>query len=170
MMYGVLSYLCVKDHVLMVKKSKKKGDPNSNFYTLPGGKLEKNEKGTNLQGRLEAAIRETTQETGLTLINPIQFRGIILFDNEGRIFNNWQNAPDYLVYIFAAKQYSGKLISKGDEREKPLWILKQEILQLPKNSGDVKIYEWLKDGRNFFDVIRHHGRELDESNTWIDYF
>ena len=59
-----MSYLHVNGHVLVVKKSKKKGDPNSGLYTLPGGKLEDDERGMNLQGRLEAAIRETRQETG----------------------------------------------------------------------------------------------------------
>lgn len=172
-MYGVMSYLNVDGDLLMVKKSQKKGDPNSGLYTLPGGKLEPEEKGLrSVEGRLEATIRETKQETGITLVTPKQI-GIILFDNEGRIFNNWPNAPNYLVYIFSATNYRGQLIDKGDERETPLWVPEYEIPELPKNPGDTKMYEWIKNSRNlfgFFGVIRHKGREIDEENTWVDFF
>ena len=74
------------------------------------------------------------------------------------------------MYIFIAQQYAGELIDKGDERETPLWIPEQGILHLPKNPGDIKIYEWLKDSRYFMGVIRHNERELDEANTFVDYF
>ena len=169
MIYGVLSYLFVNGKVLMVKKAKKGKDPNSGFYTLPGGKLEDGERGLNPIGRLESAIRESKQETGLTPIN-LKLRGIILFDNNGRIFENWPNAPDYLVYIFSSNEYSGELIREGDSGEIPAWVDEKDVGSLPKNPGDIKMYEWLKNPDMFFGVIKHKGKILDEENTFVDYF
>lgn len=162
-----MSYLSVKGMVLMIEKFKRKDDPNSDFFTLPGGKLEDSEKMNSL-GRLESAIRETEEETGLRLINP-GLRGIILFDNSERIFKDWKNPEDFLVYIFSAKKHKGKLKKKTEEGI-PLWIDENFIDSLPKNEGDEKIYEWLRDPRYFMGTIKHKGEELDEQRTFVDYF
>lgn len=167
MMYGVLTYLSVDGRVLMVNKAERKGDPNSGFYTLPGGKLKRNERGRKKRGRLEAAVRETEEETGLLIANPV-FVGTVLFDNRGRIFDNWPNHEDYFVYLFRAGSYSGEL-KTGDEKEIPMWIPEKEIALLHKNLGDEKIYEWVKDGRFFSGVIRHRGKVLNKSGTFVDY-
>lgn len=163
-----MAYLSVDGKVLMIKKFERQNDPNSGFHTLPGGNLKDFERGTNPRGRLESAIRETKEETGLILINPI-LRGTILFNNEGRIFPNWPNPQDFLVHVFSAQRYSGKLKTEMKEGI-PLWIDEREIPNLPKNPGDVKMYEWLRDGRNFVGVIRHKGTVLDEEGTLVDYF
>jgi|SRR3972149_5689265 len=168
MKYGTMTFLSVDEMVLMIKKTERQNDPNSGFFTLPGGNLKNFERGANPTGRLESAIREIEEESGLTLIKPI-LRGVILFDNEGRVFDNWPNPQDFLVYIFSAKQYFGRLKLKTKEGI-PLWIAEKDILGLPKNPGDAKMYEWLKDSRYFMGVIRHNERELDEANTFADYF
>ena len=166
--YGVLTYLSIDEKALMMQKGIREGDPNSGYFAPPGGKLEDWEKGLdNSQGRLEAAIREPQQESGLIIQHPT-FRGVILFDNKGRIFNNWKNPDDFLVYVYSSSQYVGEL-SKGKDNEKPVWVNVKDIPSLPKNPGDVKMYEWLKDGRYFFGVIKHKGKELDEENTQVDY-
>src|SRR3990167_1591019 len=103
-----MSYLAVDEKVLMIKKYVRENDPNSGLYTLSGGKLEEYEKGGNPLGRLEASLREPSQETGLTLISP-KLKGVILFDNNGRTFDNWKNPQDFLVYLFESKNYSGIL-------------------------------------------------------------
>jgi len=167
MKYGTMSYLSVEGNVLMIEKFKRKDDPNSGFFTLPGGKLEDSEK-LNSSGRLESAVRETEDETGLILIKP-RLRGVILFDNSKRVFKNWKNPEDFLVHLFAAVDYRGQLKKKSDEGI-PCWINKSLIPTLPKNEGDSKIYEWLEDPRHFMGVINHKGRALDEENTFVDYF
>ncbi len=167
MKYATLSHLMVDDQVLFLEKPKREDDPNSGFFVLPGGKLEENEKGDNLSGRLECVIRETFDETGLILINPVLV-GIILFDNRERIFDNWPNPQDFIVYVYSAEKYSGELKSSSEGRA--FWVKKNKISQLPKNAGDAKIYEWLEDGRNFSGVIKHKGKEIDQSGTWVDYF
>jgi 8-oxo-dGTP pyrophosphatase MutT (NUDIX family) len=87
MKYGVMSYLLVDEKVLMIRKIKRQNDPNSELFTLLGGKLKGFERGLNLSGRLESAVRETKEETGLILISP-RLRGVILFNNSGRIFDD----------------------------------------------------------------------------------
>ncbi len=162
-------YLVSKDkNVLMVEKNLRKGDPNSGYFTLPGGKLKDEERGLrSLKGRLESAVRETEEETGIRPINPV-LRGVILFDNTERVFKNWKNPDNFLVYIFSATNYEGN--AKRSEEGTPRTVPLDKIGEVPSNQGDVKMYEWLKDGRNFMGVIAHKKDVLDEENTWVDYF
>jgi 8-oxo-dGTP diphosphatase len=169
MEYGVMSHLSIDDMVLMIMKNEREDDPNSGLFTLPGGKLKAWEKGLdNLDGRLEAAVRETQEETGLILINPL-LRGVILFDNNGRIFDNWQKPTHYLVYMFGAEEYVGELKSETEEG-RPLWVSEIGLPSVPKSVGDEKIYEWLRDPRYFMGIIRHKGKVLDEAGTFVTYF
>ncbi len=162
-------YLVSKQkNVLVIKKDTRKDDPNSGYFTLPGGKLENNEKGLkNPGGRLKCAIREIKEETGIEIIKPI-LRGIILFDNQGRTFPNWPNPDNFLVYIYSAKKYKGKA-EKTDEGI-PYSVPLNKVHELPSNPGDKKMYEWLKTKRNFFGVIKHKGNEIDEEVTMVDFF
>lgn len=163
-----MSYLSVEGRVLMVRKEVRENDPNSEFYTLPGGKLNDLEKGLSPLGRLKSAIRETEEETGLKLIRP-RLRGIILFDNSERIFPDWKNPQDFLVYLFSARSYVGNLKDKTDEGT-PIWVDEKELPNVPKNIEDEKMYEWLKNPKYFIGVIKHKGRVLDENGTLVDYF
>lgn len=164
--YGTLLYLPVDAKVLMVKKEIRENDPNSGYYTLPGGNLENDEMKTP-EGRLQRAVKETFEETGMKVINPKE-RGVILFDNSKRIFDNWKNPADFLVYIFSASSYYGILESSNEGI--PMWIGKKDIPSLPQNPGDRMIYKWLEDLRFFRGVIRHNGKLLDEENTHVRYF
>ncbi len=166
-LFGVFTYLSEGSNALMMKKGIRKNNPNSGNYAPSGGNLEDHERGLNPAGRLEAAIRETREETGLTVLDPV-WRGIILFHNFEREFPNWPNPEDFLVYVFSATKYSGKL-GKGKKKEIPLWIPEKEIPYLPQNPGDRKIYEWLKDGRFFAGIIKHKGKEIDDFGTHVDF-
>ena len=168
MKYGTMTYLSSNERVLMIKKGLRENDPNSGVFTLPGGNLKDREKGLdNPYGRLEAAVRETEEETGLTLINP-RLMGGILFDNHERIFDNWTRPEDFLVYLITAINYTGKIKPQTEEGTS-LWVNEAEIDKLPKNVGDEKMYQWLKTRRRFFGVIKHKGRVLDEAGTFVDY-
>lgn len=168
MKYGTLSYIVSDKGILMIKKNKREDDPNSGLFALPGGKLEDYERGLkNSEGRLESAIRETIDEANITMLNPV-FRGIILFDNKDRIFPNWPEPDNYLVYIYSATEKEGEL--KESDEGIPVYIPEKKIPSLPKNSGDKLMYEWLKDGRNFIGVIKHKGNEIDEEGSWVDWF
>jgi 8-oxo-dGTP pyrophosphatase MutT (NUDIX family) len=166
--YGVLTYLSVDGKALMMRKGIRENDPNSGHYTPSGGNLESYEKGlSNPNGRLEAAVREPLEESGLTCLHPT-YRGMILFDNDGRIFKNWKKPDDFLVYVYSSSQYVGEL-SEGKNGESPVWVDVKDIPSLPKNVGDELIYEWLRDGRFFMGIIKHKGKELDKEGTWVDF-
>jgi len=168
MLYGTMSYVVNRfGKILMIRKNMRENDPNSKFYTLPGGKLEPGEKGLkNPEGRLESGIRETEDETGITILKPI-IRGTILFNNSERIFDNWPNPEDYYVSILFAKKFEGKF--KSSEEGNPVWIPKNNVIYLPKNPGDALMYEWLRKGKKFVGVIKHKGNEIDKEGTWVDW-
>ena len=152
----------------MIKKEVRKDDPNSGYFTLPGGKLEDYEKGLNYpRGRLKSAVRETVDETGIEAIKPV-LKGVILFDNDGRTFPNWPNPDNFLVYIYSATEFKGE--PKKSDEGRPRTIPLNKVNEVPSNSGDKKMYEWLKDGRRFMGVIKHKENEIDESGTFVDYF
>jgi len=115
MKYGTMMYLVSKQgNVLMIEKPERKNDPNSGYFTLPGGKLKSEEKGLkNFNGRLKSVVRETFEETEIQVLNPV-LQGVILFDNDGRTFPNWPNPDNFLVYIFYATEFKGKP-KKSDE-------------------------------------------------------
>jgi len=164
-LYGTLCYLCIDGKTLMIHKKVREGDPNSGFYTLPGGKLKDSERGSE-EGRLIGVVREFLEETGLE-ISDLEFKGQILFDNSEREFPNWPNPKNFLVYIFAARIYSGELID-GSHEGIPRWVEEKGINNLPQNPGDYKIFEWLKKYEKPFDgVIKHKGLVLDEERTSV---
>lgn len=168
MKYGTLNYLNCEEGILMVKKTEREGDPNSQYCTFPGGKLEPSERGLgHPSGRLESSVRETSDETGITLINPT-LRGVILFDNKDRTFPNWPNPDNFYVYIYSATDYRGEL--RESSEGVPFWTSWDEIESFPKNPGDNYMYEWIKDGRNFIGVIKHKGNDVDKDGTWVDFF
>lgn len=169
MKYGTMLYLVSRNkNVLMIEKYERKDDPNSGYFTLPGGKLNNEEKGLNNSfGRLKSVIRETIEETGIEAINPV-LRGVILFDNRERIFSNWPNPDNFLVYVYSATKFKGK--TNMSEEGKPRTIPLGKVKEVPSNPGDKKMYEWLEDGRNFMGVIKHKGNEIDEEGTLIDFF
>ncbi len=169
MKYGTMCYINSYNGILMLKKFERENDPNSGYCTLPGGKLEPSEKGLkSIDGRIISTIRETEDETGIEPLNPI-LRGTILFDNKDRIFPNWPNPDNFLVNIFYSTNYSGEL-EESDEGN-AFWARSwKEIDSLPSNPGDKLMYQWLRDGRNFFGVIKHKGNEVDEEGSWVDFY
>ena len=94
-------------------------------------------------------------------------RGVILFDNEGRTFDNWKNPDNFLVYIYSTKRYNGR--ARKSEEGTPYGVSIHKVYEVPSNPGDKKMYEWLTDGRNFVGVIKHKGKVLDEQGTFVDY-
>ena len=89
---------------------------------LPGGKHESDET------PLQTSIRETFEETGIKAINP-----------RLRVFathNHGYRDRVYLVYIFEASEFSGKLVES--EEGKPAWLEKDKLLKSSKLYPDLK--------------------------------
>ena len=173
MKYGTMNYIKSDKGILMIKKNIRENDPNSGYFTLPGGKLEDYETGLNHpEGRLESSIRENPEETGIKPINSI-LRGTILYDNKDRIYPNWKKKEDYLVYLFSTTKYVGEL--KESDEGIPVWVPESKIPSLQKNAGDNLMYgclmdEKFKNGKNFMIVIKHKGNEIDEEGSLVDWF
>ncbi len=78
-------------------------------YTLPGGHIEQGE------SIVDAVIREMTEETGLTVINP-HLCGVKQFPiDNGR----------YIVFLFEANQFEGQL--KSSDEGQMHWVNKSEL-------------------------------------------
>lgn len=161
-------YLVSKGKVLMIKKGSREGDPNSGYFTLPGGKLESSEKGLGVPfGRLESSVREVREETGINVIKP-RLRGVILFDNSEREFDNWKNPDNFIVYIYSSNKFEGRAV-ESDEGI-PYSVPLEKVKELPSNPGDKLMYSWLETGKEFFGVIYHKGKEVDESRSFVDFY
>ncbi|MCR4327823.1 MAG: NUDIX domain-containing protein [Nanoarchaeota archaeon] len=169
MKYGNLSYLCVKEKVLMLEKGERDGDLNSGFYAIPGGKINESEMGISKpEGRKISVIRENSEETGLTLLKP-KLLGMVLFDNSEREFPGGKKMGDFLVYIFSSDEYGGQILDNPEEGN-PVWVPKKDILGLPMHEGDRLLYEWVFQDKPFSGVIYHKGNKVDFTKSFVDFF
>lgn len=106
---------------LFIQRSEKLKD-FPGWYMLPGGKHEHDET------PLQAAIRETFEETGIKATNPVlKVVATHFHDYKPKV---------YLVYIFSASDFSGDLV-ESDEG-KPMWLPIKEVLESPKLYPDLK--------------------------------
>lgn len=107
--------------VLVLKRGEEEKD-FPGWYMLPGGKQEKDET------PVQAAIRETFEETGIKVTDP-KLRVIATHNHDyrGRV---------YLVYIFSASEFSGELV-QCDEGE-AMWMPLDELMDDPKLYPDLR--------------------------------
>ena len=107
--------------VLVVKR----GDNEADFpgwYMLPGGKQEVSET------PVEAAIRETFEETGIKVSDPkLRVVATHLHEYKSKV---------YVVYIFTADKFIGDLV-QSDEGE-AMWLPLNELLEDPKLYPDLR--------------------------------
>ena len=98
----VLTYVTDGDRILMIMKKTGLG---SGYINAPGGHIELEETKT------EAAIRETKEETGLT-VSDLEERGILRFQ--------FKDGLRMLGYVFFTSSWEGVLIEECEET-KPFW-------------------------------------------------
>lgn len=109
---AVLCYIVKDKRVLLIKKKRGFGAGKLN---APGGRLEH---GETLE---QAVIRECIEEIGLRPLN-LEYRGFIEF-------YSINSKPDWIVYIFVARNFEGRL--RESEEAKPEWY---ELNKLPYES------------------------------------
>ena len=141
---STLIYLERGGEYLMLHRTKKENDLNHDKWIGVGGKFEPGESPE------ECALRETREETGLTLTR-WRYRGLVTF-----VSDRW---PTEYMHLFTADAWTGAL-KTCDEGELE-WIKKETLLSLPLWAGD-RIFLRLLDGdAPFFSLkLRYEGEAL----------
>ena len=127
---------------LMLHRVKKKNDINHDKWIGVGGGFEHGESPE------ECALRETREETGLTLTD-CRFRGIVTFDCEGQ--------ETLYMHLFTASGWTGELID-CDEGELE-WVPKEKVYDLPiwGNYRGALVWFWRAFGGITFRRIAFNG-------------
>ena len=121
---------------LMLHRVKKKNDINHDKWIGVGGGFEYGESPE------ECALRETREETGLTLTD-YRYRGIVTFD--------WAGAEEtQYMHLFTASAWTGELAecNEGDLE----WVPKEKVYSLPIWEGDKIFFRLLEQERPFFSL------------------
>lgn len=126
---------------LMLHRVKKKNDINHDKWIGVGGGFEHGESPE------ECALRETQEETGLTLTD-CRFRGIVTFDCEGQ--------ETLYMHLFTASGWTGEL-TDCDEGELE-WMPKEKVYDLPIWEGDKIFFRLLEQERPFFSLKLSYDR------------
>ena len=130
---------------LMLHRVKKKNDVNHDKWVGVGGKFEDGESPE------ECVLRETWEETGLTLTD-YRYRGLVTF-----VSDQWET--EYM-HVFTATGWTGTLT---DCNEGVLeWIHKDKLIALPLWAGDKLFLDLIHDpGTPFFSMkLRYEGERL----------
>jgi 8-oxo-dGTP diphosphatase len=121
MMQRIANLLVVKDnHVLLLKK------PRRGWYVAPGGKMDPGE------SIYEAAVREFTEETGTTPINP-HLKGVytmMIKDDADKIVKD-----EWMLYTFVAHDLEGVPFETTTEGKLD-WYPVESLHTLPMAEGD----------------------------------
>ncbi|MBQ2996993.1 MAG: 8-oxo-dGTP diphosphatase [Oscillibacter sp.] len=144
MILSTLCYLERGDEYLMLHRVKKKNDANQDKWIGVGGKFEEGESPE------ECILRETKEETGLTLTE-YRYRGLVTF-----VSDCW---PTEYMHLFTASGWEGTPIpcTEGELA----WIKKAELLELPLWEGDKIFLRLLDTDEPFFSLkLRYEGERL----------
>jgi 8-oxo-dGTP diphosphatase len=129
---------------LMLHRVKKEHDANRDKWIGIGGKFEDGESPE------ECVLRETREETGLTLTD-YRYRGLVTF-----VSDRWET--EYM-HLFTARRWTGELRA-CDEGELE-WIGKAELRALPQWEGDRIFLDLLDRDAPFFSLkLRYEGERL----------
>ena len=138
-----LCYIERDGQYLMLHRTKKKGDANHDKWIGIGGHIEPGET------PLACILRETREETGLTLLD-CRYRGIVHFRSN--------EYPDEDMHLFTATRFEGDMIAcdEGDLA----WIAKDELMALTLWEGDRIFLRLLDSGAFGFDLTLEYTGEV----------
>ena len=144
MINSTLCYIERGDEWLLLHRVKKKNDLNKDKWIGVGGKFEDGESPE------ECVIRETREETGLTLTD-YRYRGIVTFVSD--IYET-----EYM-HLFTATGFTGTP-HECDEGNLE-WIRKADFAALPQWEGDKIFLRLLEEGAPFFSLkLKYEGDTL----------
>ena len=144
MLYSTLCYIEKNGKYLMLHRVKKENDANHDKWIGIGGKFEDGESPE------ECILRETKEETGLTL-TAYRYRGIVTF-----VSDKWET--EYM-HLFTATGFSGQIIDCDEGVLE--WISKERLAAIPKWQGDDIFLRLLDSDAPFFSLkLRYEGERL----------
>ncbi|MBR1628407.1 MAG: 8-oxo-dGTP diphosphatase [Lachnospiraceae bacterium] len=151
MILSKLCYLQRDEQMLMLLRNKKQVDVNAGKWIGVGGKFLPGESPE------ECVVRETFEETGLTL-DAMTLRGLLTFASEG-----WE---DECIFVFVSNAFHGeqKVCDEGELR----WIPKDQILDLNLWEGDRIFLKLLLEDDAFFSLkLSYIGDALVEQKLHV---
>lgn len=148
MINTTLCYLERDGKYLMLHRVKKANDPSHDKWIGVGGKFEDGESPE------ECALRETREETGLTLTS-YRYRGLVTF-----VSDRWKT--EYM-HLFTADAWEGELTA-CDEGEL-VWVEKSRLSSLPIWEGDKLFFRLLDEDIPFFSLKLTYAGETLTSAT-----
>lgn len=129
---------------LMLHRVKKENDCNRDKWIGVGGKFEDGESPE------ECVLRETLEETGLTLTD-WRYRGIVTF-----VSDRWET--EYM-HLFTAMGWTGRL-HECDEGVLE-WVSREQFRGLPQWEGDRIFLRLIEEDAPFFSLkLRYEGEHL----------
>lgn len=129
---------------LMLHRVKKENDCNRDKWIGVGGKFEDGESPE------ECILRETLEETGLTLTD-WRYRGIVTF-----VSDRWET--EYM-HLFTATGWTGRL-HECDEGVLE-WVSREQFRGLPQWEGDRIFLRLIEEDTPFFSLkLRYEGEHL----------
>ncbi len=142
-----LCYIERNGQYLMLHRTMKENDLNHDKWIGIGGKFEDKESPE------DCVIRETLEETGLTLTS-YKYRGVVTF-----VSDKWET--EYM-HLFTADDFTGELID-CDEGELE-WISKDKLLELTLWEGDKIFLRLIDTDCPFFSLkLVYRGEELTDA-------
>ena len=142
-----LCYIKKDGCYLMLHRTKKKNDGSFEKWLGAGGKIEPGETPD------ECILRETKEETGLTLTT-YSYRGKVNFYS-----NQWE---DEIMYLYTATEYTGEMIDCNEGNLE--WVPLSEIMNLHLWEGDKIFLKLLMEDAPFFELEVHY-----EGDTLVDH-
>lgn len=142
-----LCYIKKDGCYLMLHRTKKKNDGSFEKWLGVGGKIEPGETPD------ECILRETKEETGLTLTT-YSYRGKVNFYS-----NQWE---DEIMYLYTATEYTGEMIDCNEGNLE--WVPLSEIMNLHLWEGDKIFLKLLMEDAPFFELEVHY-----EGDTLVDH-
>ena len=134
---STLIYLERGDEYLMLHRTKKENDLNHDKWIGVGGKFEDGESPE------DCALRETREETGLTL-KRFRARGLLTFI--------WGNMTEF-IHLYTADRWEGEMIRGDACAEGELqWVQKSEVQKLPIWEGDKLFFRLLEEEHPYFSL------------------